>query len=91
MSADTPAGPDRRIRRVAAFFLLVAGVLVVVAVVAVRNISGARAASDWVNQTHALILELDGIDLSFQSAEGSLRAYGATADAGDLRTARERL
>jgi PAS domain S-box-containing protein len=91
MSADAPAAPDRTIRRVAAFFLAVAAVLVGVAVVSVRNIAGARAASDWVNQTHALILELDGIDLDFQAAEGSLRAYVATGDAGDLRTARELL
>jgi PAS domain S-box-containing protein len=86
-----PGAGDRTIRRVAAFFVVVAAVLVVVAVVAVRNISGARAASDWVNQTHALILELDGIDLHFQAAEGSLRAYAVTGDAGDLRAAREAL
>jgi PAS domain S-box-containing protein len=91
MSADPATGPDRALRRVAAFFLVVAAVLVGVAVFSVRNIAGARAASDWVNQTHALILELDGIDLSFQAVEGSLRAYAATGDTGDLRAAREQL
>jgi PAS domain S-box-containing protein len=91
MSAEPASVPDRTVRRVAAFFVAVAAVLVGVAVISVRNISGARAASDWVNQTHALILELDGIDLSFQAAEGSLRAYAATGAAGDLRAAREQL
>lgn len=86
-----PGAVDRTIRRISAFFLVVAAVIVAVAVVSVRNISGARAASDWVNQTHALILELDGINLNFQAAEGSLRAYAVTGDAGDLRTAREEL
>lgn len=91
MSADPAAGPDRTLRRVTAFFLVVAAVLVGVAVLSVRNIAGARAASDWVNQTHALILELDGVDLSFQAAEGSLRAFAATGDTGDLRAARDQL
>ncbi len=92
MTAEpAPGAVDRTIRRVAVFFLLVAAVIVAVAVVAVRNISGARAASDEVNRTHALILELDGIKLGFQSTEGSLRAFAGSGAAGDLRSAREAL
>ncbi|MEN9661965.1 MAG: hypothetical protein RL324_914 [Verrucomicrobiota bacterium] len=92
MNAEPARGAvDRTIRRISAFFLVVAAVTVALAVISVRNISGARAASDWVNQTHALIYELDGINLTFQAAEGSLRSYAVTGDAGDLRAAREGL
>jgi PAS domain-containing protein len=91
MSAEAAVRPDRAIRRMAAFLLAVAVVLIGVAGVAVRNISGARAASDWVNQTHALILELDGVEAQFRTAEGALRAFAATGDNGDLLTAREAL
>jgi CHASE3 domain sensor protein len=47
---------DPIIRRIVALFAAVAAVLIVVAVVALRNVARATAGSDWVNQTHAAIL-----------------------------------
>ena len=47
---------DKIIRRLVALFVDIATVLLVVALVAVRNINRAEASSDWVNQTHAVII-----------------------------------
>ncbi len=80
---------DPTIRRVLVIFGLVTVVLIAVVVHAIRNLRHAVAASDWVNHTHALINELEGIAASTQAAEGSLRVFVVTKDARDLATARQ--
>lgn len=81
---------DPAIRRVLAAFLLVCAVAIAVAIVAMRNIGRAAASSDWVNHTHAVINEVQGIDAAGRVGEASLRAFAATgsrADRGALREA----
>lgn len=80
---------DKTIQRVLAVFLVVAAVLVFVAVAAIRNINRAAASSDWVNHTHAVIMEADAILASLHAAEGALRAYLLTGDARDKAASRE--
>jgi len=79
---------DPTIKRVLALFALVTVVLVAVAVHAVRQLNRTVTASDWVNRTHALINELEGIAAATQSAEGSLRIYALTRDPRDLAAGR---
>jgi hypothetical protein len=79
---------DPTIKRVLALFALVTVVLVAVAVHAVRQLNRTVTASDWVNRTHALINELEGIAAATQSAEGSLRVYALTRDPRDLAAGR---
>src|SRR5882672_5297819 len=81
--------PDRTIRRVLAFFLLIAAVLLTVVVVAVRNINGSERANDWVNHTHAVILEVDAVLAGVHVGDGALRTFTMTADARDQAAARD--
>jgi PAS domain S-box-containing protein len=80
---------DKTVRRVIAFFLLIAAILVVVAVLAVRNISRTTATSDWVNHTHAVILESEELVSSLHAGNTALRTFLLTGGAGDQAAARE--
>ncbi len=71
---------DQTIPRVLALFALICVVLIAVAVHAVRNVSRAVAASDWVNATHATVNELASLAASLQAGEGSLRLFAQSAD-----------
>ena len=82
---------DKTIHRVLIFFLLIAAVLVVVAVQAVRNIGRSVAASDWVNHTHAVILETEAIRSALAMGDGALHTYVLTGDARDLAACRDAL
>jgi PAS domain S-box-containing protein len=82
---------DKTTRRVVLFFLFIAAVLVAVAVQAVRNISHSVADSDWVNHTHAVILETEAVRSALLAADGLLHTYVLTGDARDLRACREAL
>ncbi len=80
---------DRILRNVFAIFLLVAVVLVAGSLVAVRNINASRAGSDWVNHTHAVILETEGIISALQAGDGALRTYIMTGDLRDRADCRD--
>lgn len=80
---------DKTIRRVLAFTLLIAAVLVVVAIQAVRNINRSVATSDWVNHTHSVILETEEVRSALYVADGALHTYALTGDARDLGACRE--
>ncbi|HVW20608.1 MAG TPA: CHASE3 domain-containing protein [Opitutaceae bacterium] len=82
---------DRAIRRILLFFGLISAVLVGVAVVAVRNINRSAAGADWVNHTHAVILEINGAVSDGMEAEGDLRTYVMTGDPRDRGAARQDL
>jgi PAS domain S-box-containing protein len=58
-------------------------VLGVVAVVAVTTIRRSVATSDWVNHTHAVMLETDAIVSSLHAGEAGLRNYLLTMDKRD--------
>lgn len=74
---------DNVVRRVIAIFLVVAAVLAVVAVVAIRNVRQSVATNDWVNHTHAVILESDAIQRALNLGDASLRDYLFTNDNRD--------
>jgi len=80
---------DQTIRRVLAFFALISVVLLVVAFEAVRNINRSAASSDWVNHTHAVILEAEGIISSIHAGDGAMRTYVMTGDPRDQAACRE--
>lgn len=80
---------DKIIHRILAVFAIVSAVLIFVALASVRNINRAAAGSDWVNHTHAVIMEFDALRSSYQAGEGALRAHLLTGDARDLAEARE--
>jgi len=79
---------DKIIRRVLAFFLLIAIVLVVVAVNAVRNVNQSVATNDWVNHTHAVILEGQELLFALHEGDADLRTYLLTGEARELASAR---
>jgi PAS domain S-box-containing protein len=80
---------DPIIRRIVALFATVAAVLVVVAVVALRNISRATASSDQVNQTNTAILELGSLRASFHASDAALRTLVVTGVEQDEAACRE--
>lgn len=80
---------DRVEKRIFGLFVLALSVLVVVAATAVSNMHRAIATSDWVNHTHAVILEADGIVSALHAAEAALRNYLFTGDARDQNEYRQ--
>jgi CHASE3 domain sensor protein len=80
---------DPAIRRILAFFALISAILVVVAVDSARNITRSIASSDWVNHTHAVILETGGILSSLHVAEGAVLSFVVTGDPRTSTSARE--
>lgn len=81
--------PDRFLRRILAFFLLISVILIAVAVNAVRNISRTVATSDWVNHTHEAILEGQALHASLHMGDAALRTYLLIGEARDQAAARE--
>jgi CHASE3 domain sensor protein len=82
---------DKIIRRLVALFVVIAAVLVVVAIAAVRNINRAVAGTDWVNHTHAVILELGGLRAGFHASDAALRTLALTSHEQDEAACREAL
>lgn len=82
---------DKIIRRLVVLFVVIATVLVGVAIVAIRNINRAVAASDWVNHTHATILELGGVRTAFHASDAALRTLALSGHEQDEAACREAL
>lgn len=82
---------DQTIRRVLAFFLLISAVLIAVAIAAVRNINRSAASSDWVNHTHAVILEAEALRSALQAGDGAMRTSAMTGDVRDQAACQEAL
>jgi len=80
---------EKLIRRILACFFLIFAILVFVATVAVRNVSRSVAASDWVNHTQAVILEVQEILSAAQAGDAALRTYVMTGEARDLADSRD--
>ena len=81
---------DNTVKRIIGLFVLMLAVLVFVAIMSVRNIHRAIASSDWVNHTHAVILEGSAIVSSLHAGDSALRTYlltGDSHDQGSYRTA----
>jgi PAS domain-containing protein len=71
---------DRTVQRILGFFLLIFAVVVYVAVDSVRNIDRSMSASDWVNHTHEVILEVNGALSSLRSVDAAVLSYVVTGD-----------
>jgi PAS domain S-box-containing protein len=82
---------EKTIRRILVFFILVIGVFIAVAVDSVRNINRSVASSDWVNHTHTVILETEGLRSSLYLANGAAHSFVVTGDIADRRAGTEAL
>jgi CHASE3 domain sensor protein len=71
------------IRRVVALFLLMLVVLAYVAVSAVRNIQQSIKSEDWVNHTHAVIMDANDILSYLHAGDAALRTFLITSDRRD--------
>ena len=80
---------DKTIRRLVALFVVIAAVITLVAGVAVRNINREVAASDWVNHTHAVILELGEIRSAFLASDAALRTLAVAGNERDEAAGQE--
>jgi CHASE3 domain sensor protein len=74
---------DKTIGRILLYFLLISAILVVIAVQAVRNINRSAISSDWVNHTHAVILEVEALRVAVYAGDGALHTYALTGDTRD--------
>jgi PAS domain S-box-containing protein len=80
---------DNIVARVVVLFLIMVAILVSVATVAIGNVGKFVATSDWVNHTHALISEGDGILTSLHAGDAALRTFLITNDPRDQAAYRE--
>lgn len=67
-------------KRMLTGFVAASILVVFVAVVAVRNISRSMQGSDWVNHTHAVIIEADTIVSSMHAGDAALKGFLITGD-----------
>lgn len=79
---------DRTIRQVLIAFALIATVSIGVAIFAVKNINRSVASSDWVNHTHAVILESQGLLATLRAGDAAVRTFFLTGDPRDQAAAR---
>lgn len=84
-----PATNDNIEQRMMALFGVVAALLILVAAVALKNVKRTEVSSDWVNSTHAVILESVAIETALHTAESNLRSYVLSGDARDQAAYRE--
>jgi PAS domain-containing protein len=80
---------DPAMRRVAAFFLFIAAILIAVVIAAVRNISRSVASNDWVNQTNAIVLEVQSLASAVQAGDGALRTFVLSGHPRDRTASRD--
>jgi CHASE3 domain sensor protein len=82
---------DKTIKRILVFFLVISAVLIAVAVRAVLNINRSMDSADWVNHTHSVILEIEGLRSDLALADGAMHTFVLTGDARDQGAARSAL
>jgi CHASE3 domain sensor protein len=70
-------------QRVIGLFVLMVAILVFIAASAVKTIQESVKSSDWVNKTHAVIIEVNAILSSLHAGDSALRTYLLTGDPGD--------
>jgi PAS domain S-box-containing protein len=76
-------------KRLLALFVVLCAVLVVVAGAAIRSIGRSMASSDWVNHTHAVIIEADALAGSLRAAEAALARFLLSGGEQDRSATRE--
>ncbi|HEY5227229.1 MAG TPA: CHASE3 domain-containing protein, partial [Opitutaceae bacterium] len=82
---------DKTVWRVLAIFLLILGVFAATAFISIRNINKDVAGSDWVNHTHAVILQAEGLRSDLYIGDGAAHSFVVTGDARDRRASIEAL
>jgi CHASE3 domain sensor protein len=70
-------------QRVIGLFVLMVAILVFIALSAMKAPREARESSDWVNKTHAIIIEINGVLSSLHAGDSALRTYLLTGDPRD--------
>jgi PAS domain S-box-containing protein len=70
-------------QRVIGLFVLMLAILVFVSVSAVRTIEHFIESSDWVNHTHAVVIEVNAVISSLHAGDAALRTYLLTGDRRD--------
>ena len=87
--APLPPAEDRTVRRVLIAFGVISAVLIGVVALAVRSISRTELSNDWVNHTHAVILEVDAVLAGVHVGDGAVRTFVMSGDPRDQAAARE--
>jgi PAS domain S-box-containing protein len=82
---------DKTIRGVLVFFFLILAVFIAVAAASLRNINRAVAGSDWVNHTHSVIIETEGLRSSLYVGDGAAHTFVVTGDPRDRASCVEAL
>jgi PAS domain S-box-containing protein len=77
--------------RLTALLAIIAAICIAVAVVAIRNLGRAVAASDWVNHTHAVILALGEMRAAFHASDAALWTLAVAASPENEAGCREAL
>jgi CHASE3 domain sensor protein len=71
------------VQRVVGLFVLMLAILVYVAVSAVRNTERSIKSEDWVNHTHAVIIDAGDVLSYLHAGDSALRTYVITGDKRD--------
>jgi CHASE3 domain sensor protein len=71
---------DRAIRLILGFFVAIGAIVAAVAYVSVRNIGRSIESSDWVNHTHAVMLDLKDILGDVHACDGYALSYAMGKD-----------
>lgn len=79
---------DKTLHAIYLLFLIMGAIIVGMAAFAIRAINRDAESSDWVNQTHAAIYELDAMLSNLQAGEGMMRTFALTGDARDFAECR---
>ena len=79
---------DKTLHAIYLLFVIMGAIIVGIAVFAIRAIDRDAESSDWVNQTHATIYELDGMMSELQAGEGMMRTFALTRDVRDFAECR---
>lgn len=79
---------DKTLFAIYLLFVIMGAIIVGIALFAIRAINRDASSSDWVNQTHATIYELDGMMSELQAGEGMMRTFALTGDVRDFTECR---
>lgn len=77
------------LRNIYLLFLVIFGVLAVMAAVAWRSITRAERSSDWLNQTYATVHELDLTLSLLRAGDAAVRTFLLSGDAHEVAAVRE--
>ncbi len=79
---------DKTLFAIYLLLLITGSIIVGVAIFAIRAINRDAESSDWVNQTHAAIYELDAMLSNLQAGEGMMRTFALTGEVRDFTECR---